>query len=58
MLGRKVFELLLLVKTKVSKFIGKSFNLGPLLNTCHNAPEEPQQVSTAHLLELEGKSNI
>ena len=43
---RKVFGLLLLVKTKVSNFIGKSLNLVPLLYKCHDSPV----LNPGHLL--------
>ena len=39
MLRRNIFELLLLIKAKVSNFIGKSLNLAPLLYRCHDVPE-------------------
>ena len=43
MLRRKIFVLLLLVKTNFSNFIGKSLNLAPLLYRCHDAPGSIQQ---------------
>ena len=40
MLRWKMSRLLLLVKAKVSNFIGKSLNLAPLLCRCHDAPAQ------------------
>ena len=40
MLCWKIFGLLLLVKTKVSNFIRKLFNLVPLLYRYHDIPEQ------------------
>jgi len=50
MLRRKIFGLLLLVRTKASNFVGKSMNLAPLLYRCHDAPEV--RATFFHLFDL------
>ena len=51
MLCRKIFELLLLVKIKVSNFIGKSLKLAPFTFHVPRHPWIPSILTKAHMSE-------